>query len=190
MKTNLWILSAICIVCFFFHNGFPSLASGNSTVTYYTDAQKIIGEVTERGAGSVVNDLFDQPKAWDYVLKNIAKGTEVWLKVAVALHPGSDAAPSEMLNIAVGEALENAPENVFRIALPDFRLNSICSGPDVDDARYNSYELSMKATKLRQDRISSISAPDLKDVGRKCIQLLEESKAWTAKFYGIHDKTH
>lgn len=152
--------------------------------SYYKNPKAILAEVSKRGARTIVSELYDHPTGWNFVLKHIATGTKTWLKVAVALHPGSDAGASEMLDLSVGEALEKAPANVFSVILPEFQLQSICSGPDVDDARYNSYELAIKAIDRRQKRISAITDPKLKNVSNKCIQLLEVSKSGIARFYG------
>jgi hypothetical protein len=116
-------------------------------------------------------------------LRQIAAGTDAWLKVAVALHPGSDAGASQMLTLSIGEALENAPESVFKIVLGEFQLNSICGAPDLDDYRYGSYELAMEAIKKRQTRISGVTASELGSACSQCIQLLEKAKDDIAMFY-------
>ena len=190
MKHILRISSVIFVGYFFFCDLPFSLANGNTTITanYYTDAKALIDQVNSRRARQIVSELYSQPKAWDSLLRNIATGADSWLRVAVALHPGSDAGASEMLTLSVGEALENAPENVFRIAIDEFRLDSICTAPDVDDVRYNSFELAMNGIKKRQNRIAAISDPTLKNKSKKCIQFLEESKKGVAKFYGISNQ--
>jgi len=185
MRAVCWISCLILVGWVSLYGSFCLLAGENITISYYRDPKAIINEVSKRGADVIVSELYSTDEAWKFVLRNIAVGTEPWLKVAVALHPGSDAGASEMLNLSVGEALENTPENVFRFTLQEFQLNTICSGVDIDDPRYNSYELSMKAIKRRQDRIAGISHPDLRDVAKRCIQILEESKAGIAKYYGI-----
>ena len=150
---------------------------------YYKDPNVILDEVSKRGAHTIVLELYSKPTEWNFVLRQIAAGTKTWLNVAVKLHAGSDAGASEMLTLSVGEALERSPSNVFKIALTEFQLEAICSGPDVDDARYNSYALAIKAINQRQKRISAIANPKLKNVSTKCIQLLEEAKSGIAKFY-------
>jgi hypothetical protein len=137
---------------------------------------------------TIVQELYSDLDVWDFVLKKIGSGQESWLKVAVALRPGSDAGSSEMLSHAVGEALEHSPENVFRITLNDFDLADICGGPDVDDARYNSYELSLKAINLRIDKVSSMKVDSFESARKECIRCLEASKDPIARFYGVEKK--
>ncbi len=162
-----------------------SLATGITPVSYYENPDLIVGEVSKRGAGVVVSELFDCRKKWDFVLRQIATGDKSWLRASVALHPGSDAGASEMLTLSVGEAIEKQPENVFQIALGEFRLESICSGPDVDDIRFDSYEDSIRAIERRQKRLSMISDPNIQKLGKDCMRLLEDSKSRIAEFFGV-----
>jgi hypothetical protein len=142
--------------------------------------------VSLRGAKVVASELFDDLPAWKFVLQHIEKGQKSWLKAAVALRPGTDAGSSEMLDSAVGNALENAPENVFRITLKEFKLEFICDGPDVDDIRYDSYDLAMKAIRKRPNQIRTIKDMHLKAATNKCISLLEKAKVGVAQFYGVN----
>ncbi|MBI4689044.1 MAG: hypothetical protein HY754_02055 [Nitrospirae bacterium] len=164
------------------------LANKNETISYYKNPKSIMNKISNRGSHAIVSELYSCHKAWAFVLQKIATGTKSWLRVAVALHSGADAGTSEMLALSVGEALENSPDNVFLVTLKEFRVESICSGPDIDNVRYNSYELAMKAIKQRQNRILAISDHKLKNVGEKCMQILEKSKDGIARFYGIGEK--
>jgi hypothetical protein len=156
----------------------------NSTEDY-SNPKIIIDDVHRRGAKEVVFELYSKPAIWNSIMHNIALGTESWLKVAVAIHPGTDAATSEMLNLNIGEALEKSPENVFRFTLPVFQLENICSAPDIDDNRYSSYDAAIKTIELRQRYVSNITDSELMKFRNECIQLLEKSKDGIAQFYGI-----
>jgi hypothetical protein len=168
----------------------PTLVCSTDTnrISYHLKPELIVYEIESSGARAVVNELYSDWDVWDFVLKKIGSGDESWLKVAVALHPGSDAGSAEMLNLAVGEALEHNPENVFKITLNEFRLNSICSGADVDDARYNTYELSLEAINVRIQKVSSVKAPSFESTKKECIRNLEKSKDYLADFYGVKKK--
>jgi hypothetical protein len=150
--------------------------------------ESLLQEIKSKGAGAVVFKLYDDSNTWNYILKKIATGDRSWLGIAVALHPGSDAGSSEMLTLAVGEALEHNPLNVFQIAPKDYQLSFICSGPDVDDNRYDSYELSMKAINLRIKKVAAIKEPSLMNMSKECISFLEESKKGIAQFYEVDKK--
>ena len=151
---------------------------------YHQKPKTVLQEVSKRGANIVVTELYNDSSKWNYVLQHIKLGSVDWLNVAVALYPGSDAGASEMLVNSVGEALENAPINVFKIAFPKYRLEDICSSPDVDDKRYNSFERSMNAIDRRIKKISTITDRNYKEVCAQSIQLLEEAKIGIKKYYG------
>jgi len=181
-------ICAVLFVCCFLYNVDSVLAIENITHKNYSETASILADVSNRGSRIVASELYSDPEKWNLVLRNIATGTALWLKVAVALHSGSDATISEMLSLAVGEALEKSPANVFRITLPVFQLKFICGGPDVDDSRYDSYERTIEAIKRRQNKVSSLADPELTKVGLLCIQALEASKEGLVKFYGIKKK--
>ncbi len=185
-KMNRWFTLSIFLVCVIFG---PRSVLAVENIKYYADPKEVIKETTTRSARVVVSELYSHPNEWKIVLRNIASGNKSWLKVAVALHPGSDAGSSEMLTLSVGEALENAPANVFKIALKEFQLDSVCGSPDVDDVRYNSYDLATKAISLRQEKVSTITDPKLRELGKKCIKMLEKSKSEIKRFYGVEKAT-
>jgi hypothetical protein len=160
-------------------------AADATIINYSLKPELIIREVKSRGARIIVWELYDDPKTWHSVLQRISSGDESWLRVANVLRPGTDAGTSEMLTLAVGEALEHNPNNVFRIASKAFEVSAICGSPDVDDVRYDSYELSMKAISLRIDKVAAIKDPSLEKMCKECIHYLEASKKGISDFYGI-----
>ena len=159
-----------------------------SPADYQLKPESLRQEIKSRGARAVVSKLYDDSNSWHFILTKIATGDRSWLEIAVALHPGSDAGSSEMLTLAVGEALEHNPINVFQIAPKAFQLSFICSGPDVDDHRYDSYEFSMKAINRRINKVAAVTNPALMNMGKECIRYLEESKKSIAQFYEAKKK--
>jgi len=162
-----------------------SSAQKKSSVSYHSDPQAAIERISTRGTRQVVGELYSDYDKWNSVLRNVATGSEEWLQVAVALRPGTDAGTTSMLENVVGEALENRPENVLRIAVQGFSIPSICGGPDVDDARYDSYELSIKAIDKRKKNVAAVTDPDLEKLCDQCIKYLERSKKGIANFYEV-----
>ena len=152
---------------------------------YYSKPDAIIKEIKSRGANAVVVELWS---VWDSICDRIATGDEAWLKAAAALEAGTDAGASEMLYLALGEGLEHAPERDFKIVGNTFNLQFICSGPDDDNVRYNSYELSMRAINLRIKKIAAVKDPSLQKMIKECIHYLEESKKSVAEFYQVKEK--
>jgi hypothetical protein len=150
--------------------------------------ETLLQEIKAKGAGAVVSKLYGDSNVWHSIMKKIATGERSWLEIAVALHPGSDAGSSEMLTLAVGEALEHNPINVFQIAPKSFQLSFICGGPDVDDHRYDSYELTMKTINRRIRKVTAIKDQALMNTSKECMRYLEESKKGIAKFYEVEKK--
>jgi hypothetical protein len=155
---------------------------------YYSKPETIINEIKSRGAKTVVRELTKDWNVWDSICDKIASGDQAWLKAAAALQAGTDAGASETLDLALGEALEHDPINVFKSVGKSIDLESICSGPDVDNAHYNSYELSMKAINLRINKVAAIKNPSLQKISKECIHYLEESKKGIADFYQVKEK--
>jgi hypothetical protein len=139
--------------------------------------------IREKGAATALRQIYESEKQWQELLRGIATGQVNWLNVANELRPASDAGSAEQLELAVGEALEHRPSTVLRVAFPVFGV-SVCGGPDVDDARFDSYELSIRAIAKRRKLLSRISAPNLRRARDLCVGELELSKVGIARFYG------
>lgn len=119
---------------------------------------------------------------WSELLHKVASGRKEWLEIANQLYRQSDAGATEELALAVGEALESNPSNVLRLSLPVFRM-APCEGPDIDDARYDSFDLSDAAIRRREDALLKVVEPELHPVRQKCIAALEASRDDIARFY-------
>ena len=172
--TSLVSISVLCIAL--------TVHAANTTKNDpQTTPESILREIKSKRAGAVISELYADSKAWQYILRKIGSGDRAWIEVAGLLRPGSDAGASEMIELAVGEALENNPANVLEIATKFFPLYVICGGPDVDDQRYDSYELSMKAIDLRLHKVASINKDSLINPKKECIQYLEHSNTRTKK---------
>ena len=170
---------------FFISLGMSAFPEDSNSIAYSSKPESIMLAIKSKGAEAVVNELYADWNVWTSVLRKIATGDESWLKIAVFLKPGTDAGASEMLVLAVGEALEHNPKSVFRITSKIFDLSFICSGPDIDDDRYHSYELSIKALDLRIKNIRTIKTKAFKKTCDECIKYLEASKKGIARFYGV-----
>ncbi len=154
-------------------------------IHYQIKPDSIMREIDSRGAKVVCEELYSDWNVWYSILqKKIASGDESWLKTAVALRPGSDAGATEMLDLAVGEALEHNPVNVFRFTLKVFPIHYICGAPDYNDPRFNSYDLAMKAINLRIHIVSSMR--NIENSVTECIQYLETSKEEISHFYKVN----
>jgi hypothetical protein len=143
-----------------------SATTAHSTTTLQADA--VLGDIKSRGARAVVDGLWADDEQWDTVMTNIAGGKAEWLDVAAALHPGTDAGASEMLDEAIFLALKPAPVAVLRL-LKDgvFDTNFICSSNIGTD--YSPKE----SRRFVRDRIKALAAVTELDVAGardRCLQ--------------------
>lgn len=150
-------------------------------------AQSVLESVASVGARATLQRIYEDEHQWATLLNNIATGKRAWVDVAKKLRPGSDGGATEQLTLALGEALEHLSENVLTLAVPEYRIEDVCSGPDVDDPRFDSYELSMAAINRRQSQLHSLHSPSIAESRKTCISELEKAKAGVAHFYA-HDK--
>jgi hypothetical protein len=155
-------------------------AKNTTPLTSATVTQRI----HRQGAHETLAEIYQDETQWQELLAHIATGRPAWLMVAKQLRVASDAGANQQLELAVGEALEHHPANVLRIAPPVFDIETVCSGPDVDDARYDSYSLSIRAIERRTSRVRAVTDDSLRALRDTCIATLEKSKLGIAKFYG------
>jgi hypothetical protein len=188
MKINIWIKVPTLITCIILCIPALLFAEDKLQTTNLMDPAALMESIATRGSRVVLNDLYSNTSEWLALLRHVATGDAAWLRVASALYPVTDAGAAEMLPLAVGEALGNNPINVFQIASKTFELKLICGGPDVDDSRFDSYELSMKAIDQRIQKIRTIKDQTLTEMTTECIKYLEESKKDIARFYQVKTK--
>lgn len=94
----------------------------------HVDAADILQEIRASGAAKVVARLYDSGALWNGVLARIGQGSDDWLKVAVALHPGTDGGAAEELNEAIFFALATAPKKVLELLrIHEFNVDFVCS---------------------------------------------------------------
>jgi hypothetical protein len=142
--------------------------------------EKMINSIGQHGS---VQTLFCNNSMWDSLLKKISTGEKDCIKIALLLKRGSDAAPSEMLSFAVGEALDNNPEIVLEIAIGIFEIYDICGGVDVDDIRYKTFIEAELAIKKRIESVQLVAKEDLIQSRDLCISRLRDSILHMKGFY-------
>ena len=112
--------------------------------------ESILSQIEKKGATQVVQDLYDDGKAWSIVLQQIGTGKPEWINVANKLRPGTDAGSSSMLDVAMFIALENSPALVLETC--NFDLEFVCSANFLID-----YPLNEEALKMIERRKISLS---------------------------------
>ena len=162
---------------------FVLLAATISSRTPALTAETAARLVREKGAHVALRHFYEDERQWANLLQGIATGRTSWLRVANQLRSASDAGAAAQLQFAVGEALEHQPANVLKIALPIFGM-SACGGPDVDDSRFDSYDLSIGAIQKRKRMLAQLESSSLRLARDRCIHELESSISGIAQFYG------
>lgn len=143
-------------------------------------------KVTEDTGQKVLASLWDDRVTWDKFISCVQSGRSAWVDAGLAIRRFSDAGASEELDLALGEALGSSPDHILaKAALPDsgIELDWLCSGPDVDDPRFDSYALSMAEIERRLKALSQVKNQDLEPQVDACRADLEKSKQGVASFY-------
>lgn len=161
------------------------LASSNAMGAEHMTPAEVQSRIQRDGARATLEAVYRDPASWRALLAAVASGRADWLMVANVLHATSDAGASEQLSLAVGEALANHPQQVLSASASEFGLAAICSGPDVDDARFSSYHTAMAAIAARQQAVRAVTDESLRSARDSCIAALERSKAGIARFFGV-----
>jgi hypothetical protein len=145
----------------------PLAASAASYSGASVQAADLMTDVRARGANAVVTMLWADNKQWAEVMKNIGQGKAEWLKVAVALRPGTDAGATETLDEAVFIALKPAPAAVLFLMV-DHRFDPkfVCSSNIATDFT------DTESRRFIRDRIkilTSLSDPNLEAIRDQCV---------------------
>lgn len=140
--------------------------------------------IADRGPSAVLQDVYSDQELWQSLLGSIASGSVAWLEIAESLRTVSDAGASEQLTLAVGEALASAPAAVLSRAKGPFHLSEVCTGPDVDDGRWQTYETAAAELVRRIQTVEGVSEPGLRQVRDDCVASLRASDAGLKKFFG------
>jgi hypothetical protein len=131
---------------------FFASAAAESPDTSSAQASRILADVRDRGAQATAAALWDNQHQWKEAMEYIGRGKPTWLKVAVALRPGTDGGASQNLDEAVFFALKPNPISVLRLLHAEqFQTRSVCSGKIAIDYPAE------RARMLIQDRIDVLN---------------------------------
>jgi hypothetical protein len=173
MKNFIVIIS---VILSFFIYSFPQASEKDNTADKNIVSSEIIHKIKKEGAHKVVNELYEDESKWDELLRNVASGDKSWLEVATYLRQGTDAGATEMLDIAVGGALENNPRAVLLITLNVFQVWEICNGPDVvNNEKYDTFKKAKDAVERRIRALNTITDENLIEKRNLCIKELNKS---------------
>lgn len=137
------------------------------------DAVEILQEIRASGPAKVVARLYDSSALWNGVLTRIGQGGDDWLKVAVALHPGTDGGAAEELDEAIFFALAPAPKKVLELLrIHEFNVDFVCSSNvSVDYSFAESRQLINERLRI----LGQIHEPALAQVTALCARGLQQA---------------
>ena len=146
-------------------------------------AREVTKSITTMGPRGALDSLYQNEDQWNKLIAGIATGKPAWLNIAKRLRRVSDGGTREQIDLAVGEALEHRPADVLSLVLDEFGLDEVCQGPDVDDKRFDSYDLAIAAIRHRQDKLRALNNGNLTVKRDACVSALDRARADIARFY-------
>jgi len=162
-------------------------AAPQANGTCSLSADQINAELKRDGVQKTYDDLAKDGR-WDVLIKCIDTGDTAWVEIDVVLSAVGDASGGEELNTALSEAFASQPRTVLKFLHDKYHfevnLDVVCSAPDIDDPRYNSYELAITAINKREHAIANITDKELLDDVASCHDALEYARKWVAYTYG------
>lgn len=141
-----------------------ALAANRSSLS----AQEILGRIENEGGRKVLSELLEEDGELRVVVSGVESGNSLWLNVATAFRPFSDASVSLSLNYAVARALPKEPSRVLALVGHGFSVDDICTSPFIepDPSVAETYERQALAA------LSKVGTPALKSVAVECSKKL------------------
>jgi hypothetical protein len=139
------------------------------------DPAALLKEIRTNGAQQVATKLKDTE--WPSLVQGVETGADPWLRVAVALHPATDAGLSESLVLAAGVALAWAPKEVLILGARELSVTGICGYPDMSDPRTDSQDKVVAYLNVRIDAVTKVSDAKAAPLRSACLSELNKTKA-------------
>jgi hypothetical protein len=157
-------------------NGLPTIPSlaPHENLHICMEPLEIRRAIKGIGARAVLIDIYEDWDEWDALLDHIVQGNREWLEIANLLKPVSDAGASEMLDIAVGEALERQPEYVLTVALKIFDLDLVCAAWEYGMPGYETPEQAIGMLEARIESLERLKDNELLPVRNECIEVIRD----------------
>lgn len=160
--------------------GTSAAVAGATAIDHAADPAAILRDVSAHGAATVVRELYDHRARWDGVLRHVELGEEAWLRVAIALRPGTDAGSASELHDSVVAALAVAPANVLRVAVPEFPLSDLCGGRHDPLA---TYDAAVNEVGKMMAAVAAIESAQLSKRRDECLSTLKAARADLKRFF-------
>ena len=153
------------------------------SINYDISAVSLSHRIASNGAETVLRELLANQQAWNATLLNMDSGDQAWLEVASLLAraarslPGeTDPPPFDMIQMAVGEALQWSPGNVLAMDEKVFALRELCGVKGLYNWRLLTRDLALTAVDRRVQALSAVEEPGLADARSQCLDFLIKAK--------------
>lgn len=180
MSRNVF-LTSICLVI-------SGAACAGSNAPTWQNADRLLEEVSKKGAAAVIRSLWDRP-AWYSVTGKIASGEAAWIDVAVALRAGSDAGSTSELHSAMFLALSKNPTYVLQVLEPldkppyrSFAVTVVCEGRVDPPSTYQEALAELMRTRAAVEKVEKKELQSKKEL---CLAKLREGEGHLKRFFGV-----
>ena len=129
--------------------------------------------IQDVGAKAFLREFSGDMSKFGTLLEHIGRGNSDWLKVANEIIPATDAIYSETLEMALGEAVEHHPDQVFllvpRLDVAPWSVEEVCTSLEIDDENHTD-DLDIARLERRVVALRKISRSPL---ANRCGQAIE-----------------
>lgn len=141
------------------------------------DPAMLLQQIKTKGAESVYKYELTGKK-WLMLIKNVETGKKLWLEVAAAIYPATDAGPAEDLTLAAGEALIRSPREVLLLAAPKMGIEGVCdySEMTMEHRKVLTPKQAIIDIDARIKIIQKLTGPDIAEQRDQCVRYLEKAK--------------
>lgn len=145
-----------------------------AAITYPLLPENISDQIKSRGTATIHNEIFSDPLAANMLLLALDSGRPDWLQVAELFLEFDNPASRGKLIMAIGEALQWAPENIFEFE--SFPLAKICSLDGLYEWRRFSRFLAETAIERRIESLTSLDGKNFSAQKSTCLQVLANTR--------------
>jgi hypothetical protein len=134
-------------------------------------AAEIADLVREAGGESTLMALRADPALWDEVLEGVATGRRAWLEVGRELRRHSSDDSSELLDMALAEALGPAAETVLEMADGSaWIVSDACGSLGFAERGASDGDSIARFLDERRDAVESVERPELAERRDACLE--------------------
>lgn len=138
-----------------------------------SSSEVIMQAIEREGAAAAVARLKNDPHEWKHVLEQVEQGSTPWLKVGLALRPGTGVGTRHPLDVALYSALPNNPDQVLSWIGHGVSLDDVCSVPRAEWDRAQAHGYLARAKKALKKPLPA----DIEPIRAQCLRHLDQVMA-------------